>query len=45
MGTNQCWEDLTFWNLKPKDKGMIYVYPGPMVVKIKELVLNLDQRF
>jgi hypothetical protein len=27
IGTNQCWEVLTFWNLEPKDKGMVYVYP------------------
>jgi hypothetical protein len=27
IGTNQCWEVLTFWNLELKDKGMVYVYP------------------
>jgi hypothetical protein len=27
IGTNKCWEVLTFGNLEPKDKGMVYVYP------------------
>ncbi len=45
IGTNQCWEVLTFWNLEPKDKGKVYVYPGQMVQKVEELVMTLDQWF